>query len=168
MSYRVAFPAGSWIEARAKPYSSGSRAEEFLLHVACCFSRVIRIKPLPLEVEERQWSFSYGGSVQLHEAEEQILQNQPSHKPWGYLSGFFSWFYSACDHISLAIWKKKPCSPFPGTDYSCNALFAAAESPPWLNDLAADRALRVTTHMPTTPYSCLRNCLLVWGWNKLK
>lgn len=41
--------------------------------------------------------------VGLPQAEEELLYNQLSHKPLGYLKGFFSRFYSACDHISLAI-----------------------------------------------------------------
>lgn len=46
-----------------------------------------------------------------------------------------------------------------------HSLFAAAESPPWLSDLAAARALLVTAHTSTTPCICPRNRPLAWGWN---
>lgn len=67
--------------------------------------------------------------------------------------------------------KEKAIQSFPwdrgtGTPAVLPSLLAAAESPPWLGDFAAARALWVIAHMPATPCSCLRNCLLAWGWKQ--
>lgn len=145
MSYRLAFPARSWIEDRAKLYCSGSRAKELLLQVACCFSRAGRIKPQP-QRKKGSVAALMVGLAQPHEEEEQLLCNRPSqrvsHEQPGYLPSFFLLvFYSAYDHISIVVWKQSHAVLLQGQSLllqgPLHCLLAAAESPPCLSDLAA-------------------------------